>query len=145
MAEKNRNVPGFHWVMAIGLLAAAILLGHSIANGNTGNTGVVVEGTEMCFSTIINEDSIKALHLWQRIINAMEAADDGGPAISTADLNIGYYLYSNDYCHTINKHYMVFVLEEKDEYMIVNFDEQYGFQTQPFIVFRKDVRLDGEI
>ena len=145
MAEKNRNVPGFHWLVAIGLLSAAILLGHSVAKGSTGTTGVVVEGAEVCFAQAITEGSTTVLHLWQSLINDMEAAADGGPALSDADLHTAYYLYSNNYCHTVNKAYMIFVLEEKDEYVLVNFDEQYDFQTPPFIVFRKDVRVDGEI
>jgi hypothetical protein len=108
-------------------------------------TGVLVEGAELCFSPDLSQPTIDLLSTWQRMVNEFEAYEMGGAAMHEDDAIYAQTLSDIGMCATVAQYYDIVIIQGTEGYVLVNFDEQYGFDTGTFIVARKDIMPDRGI
>ncbi|MBW2561260.1 MAG: hypothetical protein JRE40_10465, partial [Deltaproteobacteria bacterium] len=141
------RVPATNWMVLIAVIAAIFALG-KVSTGQEYepyrmNTGIIHAQSELCFSSTLSQPATQLLDTWQRMVNEIEAYDRGvGPAMNEEDAIYAQALFDNNICHTVASTYHVYVTQSTEGYMLVNFDEQYGFETGTFIVNKRDIMLD---
>jgi hypothetical protein len=109
------------------------------------DTGVIVNGAEMCFSPDLHDTSVQLLNTWQRLVNELDAYERGGGRMHEEEAILGEYLYENHLCATMGAYYNIVITQAIEGYVLAHFDEQYGFGEGPFIVAKKDILPDRGI
>jgi hypothetical protein len=148
--HRKRRVPAIHWMMLIAIMAGIVALGATLTRAQeytpyTQGTGLIVQQAELCFSPDLSLASITLLGTWQRAVNQLESYERGGPAMEEELAITGQLLYDNHVCATVAEFYHIVILSHTEGYVLVNFDEQHGFDTGSFIVARKDIIPDQGI
>jgi hypothetical protein len=109
------------------------------------DTGVIVNGAEICFAPDLGQPSVTILNTWQRLVNELDAYERGGAMMNEEDAITGELLYENHMCATMGFYYNIVITQAIEGYVLAHFDEQYGFGEGPFIVSKRDILPDRGI
>jgi hypothetical protein len=109
------------------------------------DTGVIVNGAEICFAPDLGQPSVTILNTWQRLVNELENYERGGAMMDEEDALTGELLYENHMCATMGFYYSIVITQAIEGYVLAHFDEQYGFGEGPFIVSKRDILPDRGI
>jgi hypothetical protein len=109
------------------------------------DTGVIVDGAEICFSPDLHDTSIQLLNTWQRLVNELDTYERGGAKMNEEDAIAAELLYENHLCATMGFYYTIVITQAVEGYVLAHFDEQYGFGEGPFIVAKRDILPDRGI
>jgi hypothetical protein len=148
-AHRKPRVSAESWMLLVGLIAALFIF-CELATAQeykpyTIDTGVIVDGAEICFSPDLHVTSVQLLITWQRLVNELDAYEKGGARMNEEDAIAGELLYENHLCATMGAYYSIVITQAMEGYVLAHFDEQYGFGEGPFIVAKKDVLPDHGI
>jgi hypothetical protein len=147
--RKARVSPESWWLLGI-LVVVLLALVQYQAEGQeyqpfSIDTGVIVDGAEICFSPDLHATSIQLLNTWQRLVNELDAYERGGAKMNEDDAITGELLYENHLCATMGFYYTIVITQTVEGYALAHFDEQYGFGEGPFIVAKRDILPDRGI
>ena len=148
--HRKRRVPITNWMILIGVIAGVLALGATLSKGAgpemlkfNGNTGSVGYGVEVCMATTITPDRIGLLGEWRSLVDRYEATElDGILRMTREEAERAEWLDSTQICGSIARHYNVIIKEEINQYVLFQFDPQYGFGEQTYIMRRSDFMSD---
>jgi hypothetical protein len=109
------------------------------------DTGVVVNGAEICFSPDLHHTSVQLLNTWQRLVDELHAYERGGARMNEDDAIAGELLHENHLCATMGAYYDIVITQTTEGYVLAHFAEYYKFGEGPFIVAKKDILGVGGI
>jgi hypothetical protein len=141
--RKSRVAPESWWLLGIVVVALLALVQYQ-AEGQeyqpyTIDTGVIVNGAEICFSPDLHHTSVQLLVTWQRLVNELNSYERGGARMNEDDAITGELLHENHLCTTMGAYYDIVITQAIEGYVLAHFDEYYGFGEGPFIVAKKDI------
>jgi hypothetical protein len=141
--RKSRVSPESWWLLGI-VVVALIALVQWQAEGQeyqpyTIDTGVIVNGAEICFSPDLHVTSIQLLQTWQRLVDELNTYERGGARMNEDDAIAGELLHENHLCATMGFYYDIVITKSTEGYVLAHFAEHYKFGEGPFIVAKKDI------
>ncbi|KKN92345.1 hypothetical protein LCGC14_0208360 [marine sediment metagenome] len=135
------------WFLLFGLISGLLILGPIAVKGQeykpfVKDTGIIVAGAELCFSSDLGAPSVKQLNLWQRLITEHEAYQRGGAPMNEEEAVLAQAMADNNVCATTVEYYRVIITQDTEGYVLARYDETYGFEDGSFIVAKRDILLD---
>jgi len=144
--HRKSRVPATAWMVAIGLIAAAVALGATYAKGagEQGHTGHTLKGFHTCMANKgINQDSAKLLFVWMKLVKKYDdfAAGSGVP-LTEKEMIIAQMIQESAVCGQMTGEYPGIALDATDGYLLFQFDPQLGFGSDNWLIFREGFVLD---
>jgi hypothetical protein len=147
--HRKPRVSPESWMLLVGLIAALLIFCKmstaQVYEPFSLDTGVIVNGAEICFSPDLHDTSVQLLVTWQRLVNELDTYEKGGAIMDEDDAITGELLYENHLCATMGFYYNIVITQAIEGYVLAHFDEQYGFGEGPFIVAKRDILPDRGI
>ena len=144
--HRTKRVPAWHWLVGIGLLAAAVGYGTGIARGEELNrhTGYALKGSNLCMANDgINQNSAKLLYIWITLVKKYDDFIAGsGEALTPNQLSIIQTLAEAAVCGQLNDDFPGVALDITDGFILFEFDPQLGFGTDKWLMFKEGFILD---
>ena len=137
--HRQKRVPLYHWLLAVGLVAAAAAFGGNYAKGQAPSTeGVIPMYTYVCEATVLDEYTTEKYETFSVLMDKVRAK---GVESLTPEENIMGSLLTEEGCGAVAELYNIVVIDSKvtstGSYAFIKFSEEYGFA--PFIYV---IRLD---
>ena len=137
--HRQKRVPLYHWLLAVGLVAAAAAFGGNYAKGQEPSTeGVIPLYTYVCEATVLDEYTTEKYETFTVLMDKVRA---GGVESLTPEENIMGALLTEEGCGAVAQTYNITVINSvvtpTGSYALIKFDDEYGFA--PFLYV---IRLD---
>ena len=157
LQQYRRRTPATNWLVLVAILAAIFALSPALSKGAVpdtlefhGNTGTITYGATVCEADTI---ALKTLALktialldeWASLVERLEAYQlDGIVRMTAEEAERGQYLNNTGTCDMLASYYNIIITEESNQYVLFQFDPQYGFGEQTYILRRGDFLSDKE-
>ena len=129
------------WVVVAAILGAVCLLSSQESQGaESANTGHINEDTRICAFNAITPDNVKVFNTYDALITKLEAV--GFDRLTLAERMLGDFLSRPDMCGTVATNYRVVRLSVEGDYVLLTFDEGYGFVPLKYITFLESFYAD---
>lgn len=142
--------PTTNWMVLIAVIAAIFALSPMLSKGSVpetlefnGDTGTVTYGARICKADTITRDAIALLVEWSSLVHKLERfQQDGIIRMTTEEAERGHYLDRSGTCVSVASYYNIIIKEEVNQYVLFQFDPQYGFGNQSYILNRSGFQAD---
>ena len=104
------------------------------------NTGHINEDTRICAFNTITPENVEVFNKYDALITKLEAV--GFDSLTQAERMLGAFLSRPDMCGTVATDYRVVRLSVEGDYVLLTFDEGYGFVPQRYITFMESFHAD---
>ena len=129
------------WVVVATILGVVCILSSQQAEGaESVNTGHINEDTRVCAFNDITPDAVETFNRYDVLITKLEAV--GFEGLTQAERMLGAFLSRPDMCGTIATDYRVVLIRVEGDYVLLTFDEGYGFVPQKYITFLESFVAD---
>ena len=138
----NAKVILFSYLATLGAILGLVCIFSSQQSqgAESGHTGFIAEDTRVCAFNTISPENVEVFNKYDALITKLEAV--GFEGLTQAERMLGAFLSRPDMCGTIATDYRVVLVRVEGDYVLLTFDEGYGFVPQRYITFLESFHAD---
>lgn len=122
------------WLVVASILGLVCFLTAGVSEGaERATTGFIPEDTRVCVTSAITPDAVSMFTSYNRLITRLEEV--GIEGLTQGERMLGAFLTNADRCGTVAQDYRVVVLSSEGDYILLTFDDGYGFVPMTYITF----------
>ncbi len=142
--EHRKRVPFLHWALLAAVMTAMLILGPIAAEAQEfvpfkQSTGLLMSGSELCWSPGLLDESITLLKSWREAVSAVRTYERGGAPVPEEVLLFGEVVSDNNLCVTTGFSMLINIVRGTEGYVLARFSEPDDRDRGTFIVSRTDI------